>query len=111
MLKQGQYQKMLQKLSPQQIQLIKLLQVPTDSLEERIKEELETNPALEEGLTEDDNEEEAKLSENDGDEAPKDETEKVEQDEVAEEPSDTAEEEPKIEDEEREEVEDDFTFS
>ncbi len=37
------------KLSPQQIQLIKLLQLPTDMLEQRIKEELEGNPALEEG--------------------------------------------------------------
>ncbi len=42
-------QKMLQKLSPQQIQLMKLLQIPTASLEQRIKEELEANPALEEG--------------------------------------------------------------
>jgi len=40
---------MLQKLSPQQIQLMKLLQIPTASLEQRIKEELESNPALEEG--------------------------------------------------------------
>ncbi|MFN7013831.1 MAG: RNA polymerase sigma-54 factor, partial [Bacteroidia bacterium] len=40
---------MLQKLSPQQIQLMKLLQVPTIMLEQRIKEELEINPALEEG--------------------------------------------------------------
>ncbi len=43
---------MLQKLSPQQIQLMKLLQVPAASLEERIQEELETNPALEEGRDE-----------------------------------------------------------
>jgi RNA polymerase sigma-54 factor len=42
-------QKLLQKLSPQQIQLMKLLQVPTANLEERIKEELEENPALEQG--------------------------------------------------------------
>ena len=41
--------KMLQKLSPQQIQLMKLLQVPTVAIEARIKEELERNPALEEG--------------------------------------------------------------
>ena len=40
-------QKLLQKLSPQQIQFIKLLQVPTVSLDTRIKEELEDNPALE----------------------------------------------------------------
>ena len=49
MLKQSLSQKMLQKLSPQQIQLMKLLQIPTATLEERIKEELEANPALEEG--------------------------------------------------------------
>ena len=47
-LSQGLYQKQLQKLSPQQIQLMKLLQVPTAILEERIKEEIEENPALEE---------------------------------------------------------------
>ncbi|HNP52976.1 MAG TPA: RNA polymerase factor sigma-54 [Ferruginibacter sp.] len=46
-LHQGLHQKLLQKLSPQQIQLMKLLQVPTAQLEERIKEELEENPALE----------------------------------------------------------------
>lgn len=49
MLKQSLSQKMLQKLSPQQIQLMKLLQIPTASLEQRIKEELEANPALDEG--------------------------------------------------------------
>lgn len=49
MLKQSLSQKMLQKLAPQQIQLMKLLQVPTAILEQRIKEELEENPALEEG--------------------------------------------------------------
>lgn len=47
MLKQSLQQKLLQKLSPQQIQFIKLLQVPTVSLDTRIKEELEENPALE----------------------------------------------------------------
>jgi len=47
MLKQQQTQKMLQKLSPQQIQLMKLLQIPTDMLDQRIQEELEGNPALE----------------------------------------------------------------
>ncbi len=46
-LSQSFQQKMLQKLSPQQIQLMKLLQVPTANLETRIKEELEENPALE----------------------------------------------------------------
>ncbi|MEO6406460.1 MAG: RNA polymerase factor sigma-54 [Ferruginibacter sp.] len=48
-LNQSLQQKLLQKLSPQQIQLMKLLQVPTAILEERIKEEMEENPALEQG--------------------------------------------------------------
>ncbi|WP_066757348.1 RNA polymerase factor sigma-54 [Crocinitomix algicola] len=52
MLKQTLSQKLLQKLSPQQIQLMKLLQVPTMELEQRIKEEIEENPALEEGKEE-----------------------------------------------------------
>ena len=42
----------LQKLSPQQIQFIKLLQIPTAELDARIKEEMEINPALEEGQDE-----------------------------------------------------------
>src|SRR5690606_19976739 len=46
-LSQNLQQRLLQKLSPQQIQLMKLLQVPTAYLDERIKEELEENPALE----------------------------------------------------------------
>jgi len=46
-LSQSLQQKLLQKLSPQQIQLMKLLQIPTAHIEERIKEELEENPALE----------------------------------------------------------------
>lgn len=45
-------QGLLQKLSPQQIQFIKLLQVPTAELDARIKEEIEVNPALEEGQEE-----------------------------------------------------------
>lgn len=47
--KQSLTQKLQQKLSPQQIQLMKLLQIPTATLEQRIQEELEVNPALEEG--------------------------------------------------------------
>lgn len=58
MLGQRLSQKMLQKLSPQQIQLMKLLQVPTSLLEQRIKEELEINPALEESQTDFDNQKE-----------------------------------------------------
>lgn len=49
MLKQTLAQKLSQKLSPQQIQLMKLVQLPTQSLEARIKQELEENPALQEG--------------------------------------------------------------
>ncbi len=55
-LGQSLQQKLLQKLSPQQIQLMKLLQVPTASIEERIKEELEDNPALEQGEDEENRE-------------------------------------------------------
>jgi RNA polymerase sigma-54 factor len=60
MLRQSLQQKLLQKLSPQQIQLMKLLQLPTMELEVRIKEELEANPALEEGADDDLWEEERK---------------------------------------------------
>ena len=73
MLKQRLQQKLLQKLSPQQIQMIKLLEVPTLQIEQRIKKELEENPALEEGTvdeevpsTEEDGEEE-RVEENDKD--------------------------------------------
>jgi len=45
-------QSLSQKLSPQQIQFIKLLQVPTAELDTRVEEELEINPALEEGREE-----------------------------------------------------------
>lgn len=47
MLKQNLSQKLSQKLSPQQIQLVKLLEIPTDEFEKRIKEELEQNMVLE----------------------------------------------------------------
>jgi RNA polymerase sigma-54 factor len=54
MQKLGLIQSLSQKLSPQQIQFIKLLQIPTTELEARIEEELESNPALEEGSEESD---------------------------------------------------------
>ena len=53
MLKQGLQQKLGLKINPLQIQLIKLLELPMYQLEQRIKEELEQNPLLEEGSTED----------------------------------------------------------
>lgn len=59
----GLNQSLQQRLSPQQIQFIKLLQVPTAELENRIEEELEINPVLEEG-------EEEGPEENDQDEKP-----------------------------------------
>lgn len=62
-LSQSLQQKLLQKLSPQQIQLMKLLQVPTANLEERIKEELEENPALE--VSEEDHEDQFELEQKD----------------------------------------------
>jgi RNA polymerase sigma-54 factor len=49
MLKQQLQQKLQQKLSPAQIQVIKMLEIPVLELEERIQQELEDNPALEEG--------------------------------------------------------------
>jgi RNA polymerase sigma-54 factor len=49
MLKQHLHLKLSQKLSPQQIQLMKLVQLPTQAFEERIKQELEENLALEGG--------------------------------------------------------------
>ena len=52
MLKQNLQLKLSQKLSPQQIQLMKLVQLPTLAFEQRIKQELEENPALESGKEE-----------------------------------------------------------
>jgi RNA polymerase sigma-54 factor len=52
MLKQGLQYKLLQKLSPQQIQLMKLIQLPTQAFEERLKQEIEENPALDTGKEE-----------------------------------------------------------
>ena len=72
-LSQTLQQKLLQKLSPQQIQLMKLLQVPTANLEERIKEELEENPALE--LDEEKHEDGADDTKDDFNEAPESEYE------------------------------------
>jgi RNA polymerase sigma-54 factor len=52
MLKQSLNFKLLQKLSPQQIQLMKLIQLPTQAFEERLKQEIEENPALDTGKDE-----------------------------------------------------------
>ena len=55
-LKQNLSFKLEQRLSPQQIQLMKLLEVPTMELDQRIKQEIEENPALEEGEDKDEDE-------------------------------------------------------
>ena len=78
MLKQTLQQKLQQKLSPAQIQLMKLLQLPITSLEQRIKEEMEINPALE-----DDSEEEMKDEKEEDDLSDDEREEKEEQDEGA----------------------------
>ncbi len=61
-------QRLLQKLSPQQIQVIKLLEIPTIQLEQRIKSELEENPILE--MIEGENPDESYDDAGDSDEAP-----------------------------------------
>ena len=53
MLKLEQQQKLQQKLSPAQIQVIRMLELPTLEFEERIQQELEENPVLEEGSSKD----------------------------------------------------------
>lgn len=72
MLDQRIQQRLLQKLSPQQIQLIKLLEIPTMELEQRIKRELEENPLLEDGSREDQTE---PLEKQEDEDEPKDEDE------------------------------------
>ena len=55
MLKQFLNFKLSQKLSPQQIQLMKLIQLPTQAFEQRISQEMNENPALEGGKEEPEN--------------------------------------------------------
>ena len=65
MLKQSLQQKLQQKLSPAQIQVIKMLEIPTLELEERIRQEIEENPALEEGEEMSENDENDEFSNED----------------------------------------------
>ena len=65
MLKQSLQYKLLQKLSPQQIQLMKLIQLPTQAFEERLKQEIEENPALDSGKEEPENFEDSLANEYD----------------------------------------------
>jgi RNA polymerase sigma-54 factor len=77
MLNQKLQQKLLQKLSPQQIQLIKMLEIPSIELEQRIKKELEENPVLEEGPEEEEirDESDDPMDDISGDDETEDETE------------------------------------
>ena len=77
MLKQNLQQRLLQKLSPQQIQLMKLIQLPTQAFEERLKQEIEENPALDTGKEEPDNFEDSLANEYDDDG-----TEKIDTDDI-----------------------------
>lgn len=77
MLKQNLNQKLLQKLSPQQIQLMKLIQLPTQAFEERLKQEIEENPALDTGKEESDSYEDSF-----SDEYEQDGTEKIDTDDI-----------------------------
>ena len=77
MLKQNLQQRLLQKLSPQQIQLMKLIQLPTQAFEERLKQEIEENPDLDTGKEEPDNFEDSLANEYDDDG-----TEKIDTDDI-----------------------------
>jgi RNA polymerase sigma-54 factor len=78
MLKQSLQYKLLQKLSPQQIQLMKLIQLPTQAFEERLKQEIEENPALDTGKDENDSYDEDLSNEFDDDAG----TEKIEAEDI-----------------------------
>ncbi|WP_115899971.1 RNA polymerase factor sigma-54 [Tenacibaculum gallaicum] len=79
MLKQSLHQKLLQKLSPQQIQLMKLIQLPTQAFEERLKQEIEENPALDTGKDEPENFEDTLANDVDYDDSG---NEKIEADDI-----------------------------
>ena len=79
MLKQSLNFKLLQKLSPQQIQLMKLIQLPTQAFEERLKQEIEENPALDTGKEEPENFEDTIANENEFEEEG---TDKIEADDI-----------------------------
>ena len=80
MLKQFLNLKLSQKLSPQQIQLMKLIQLPTQAFEQRLKEEMNENPALEVGNEEEENEKDEFENEEEFDDY--DDNESIEADEI-----------------------------
>ena len=75
MLKQSLQQRLQQKLSPQQIQLMKLIQLPTQAFEQKLAQEIEENPALESGKDDDDEFQDSNQDEYDDSEAESIETE------------------------------------
>ena len=82
MLKQFLNLKLSQKLSPQQIQLMKLIQLPTQAFEQRLKEEMNENPALETGNEEEEKSEEDEFDNNEEAIDDYDDTESAEPDEI-----------------------------
>lgn len=82
MLKQNLQFKLSQKLSPQQIQLMKLIQLPTQAFEQRLKEEMVENPALETGNEESDYEKDEFDTQDDYDDYDDFEGERIEADEI-----------------------------
>ncbi|MBC5839642.1 RNA polymerase factor sigma-54 [Flavobacterium muglaense] len=81
MLKQFLNLKLSQKLSPQQIQLMKLIQLPTQAFEQRLLEEMNENPALEAGKEEDDYDQD-EFQNDDYDDYENDESERIEADDI-----------------------------
>lgn len=77
MLKQNLQLKLSQKLSPQQIQLMKLIQLPTQAFEQRLQEEMVENPALESGKDENVEFDEFSDANDDYDDTPQNETEDI----------------------------------
>ncbi len=82
MLKQFLNLKLSQKLSPQQIQLMKLIQLPTQAFEQRLKEEMNENPALEPGKEEDEEDELEGFENEEYDDYDDDETDRMEAEDI-----------------------------
>jgi RNA polymerase sigma-54 factor len=82
MLKQFLNLKISQKLSPQQIQLMKLIQLPTQAFEQRLLEEMNENPALETGKEDDDNYEKDEFENEDYDDYDESEADRVDAEDI-----------------------------
>jgi RNA polymerase sigma-54 factor len=82
MLRQSLNLKLSQKLSPQQIQLMKLIQLPTQAFEQRLKEEMNDNPALESGVEEDEEYEKDEFDNEEFEDYDDDDSESIETDDI-----------------------------